>query len=469
MGPKDFRFMMQVLSAVEAGGETLVRFLAGITTSSAEFAELVRICERLADQIQMNADRHSENVEIKRQLMHAAKMSSLGVMASGMAHEIRNPLMAITGFTQLIIAQPDHKQSVLQRANSIAKSAAKMNKIIDHLRAYSHLGESGSEKEPLDINSPIRDALVLLGPVIQEAEISCTLNLAADLPQIHGDSVAIESAVQNLITNSRDAFIDGNIMTPRSVSISTELRDDAIGITYRDTAGGMPKHIAARIFDPFFTTKKRGKGTGLGMAIVQSTISDHGGKIIVSTQIGQGTTFEILLPIAFNSGKASDPRDLSPQIIRDAEKGGREENARPRLLLIDEDESMLELLAELLASEFVIYTENNLSGALDTLRSNAIDIVLADCPSSYRGLETSFFEKIVDGTKGRVPIASLSADILKSKFDQQILLDAGVIDLIEKPLHDASQLSSRLLKLYAQNRGQANEQVDNRYSMRRSA
>lgn len=137
--------------------------------------------------------------------------------------------------------------------------------------------------------------------------------------------------------------------------------------------------------------------------------------------------------------------------------------------MIDEDESMLELLAELLASEFVIYTENNLSGALDTLRSNAIDIVLADCPSSYRGLETSFFEKIVDGTKGRVPIASLSADILKSKFDQQILLDAGVIDLIEKPLHDASQLSSRLLKLYAQNRGQANEQVDNRYSMRRSA
>ncbi|MBF0366130.1 MAG: GHKL domain-containing protein [Oligoflexia bacterium] len=237
-----------------------------------------------------------ERQVIQMQLMQSGKLASLGKMSAGIAHELNNPLFAIMALAQNIQRKPLGEKTALY-AEQIVQCTERMSKVIQHLKVFSRKSDELDFKI-IEITTPVTEAIKLFAPQLRQDCIHVTVNFSENIPMLKckGDLVQLESVFQNLIANSKDAF--ENITDHREKKIIIEIKSDEnqIKIVYCDNAGGMPKEVMEKIYDPFFTTKGVGKGTGLGMNLAYEIIKQHSGKIVVSTVIGEGTTFEIFLP-----------------------------------------------------------------------------------------------------------------------------------------------------------------------------
>lgn len=237
------------------------------------------------------------------QLIQAAKLSSLGTMAAGVAHELNNPLAGVKGFTEILLTktQDEKTKKIL---NKILHSSTRMQEIINHLRTFSR----ESKKEDWHNINPIEPALLaidLLHKQLSIRGITIVVKPNDSLIQVNGNPNQLESVFQNLITNSRDAFDDITDSRQKTIQISTEVDEIETTITYQDNAGGIPENIIRNIFDPFFTTKDTNKGTGLGMSISQGIIEDHKGTITVESTPGEGSTFTVKMPNAKENSQIS--------------------------------------------------------------------------------------------------------------------------------------------------------------------
>ncbi|MBF0206566.1 MAG: GHKL domain-containing protein [Oligoflexia bacterium] len=236
---------------------------------------------------------------IQEQLIQSGKLASLGMMSAGIAHELNNPLFAIMALAQNIQMKPQGEKTP-QYAEQIVQCTERMSKVIQHLKVFSRKSEELDFRE-IDITIPITESLKLFAPQLRQESIETILKFANSPPlRCLGDSVQLESVFQNLIANSKDAF--ENILDNRKKFINVEVKidEDRIKIIYIDNAGGMPPQVMEKIYDPFFTTKGIGKGTGLGMNLAYEIIKQHSGKIVVSSNLGEGTTFEIYFPYNAN-------------------------------------------------------------------------------------------------------------------------------------------------------------------------
>lgn len=238
-----------------------------------------------------------EKQVIQDQLIQSGKLASLGQMSAGIAHELNNPLFAIMALAQNIQMKPHGEKTPLY-AEQIVQCTERMNKVIQHLKVFSRKSED-LDFDKIDITTPITEAVNLFAPQLRQESIKVTLKFAESTSPIMclGDSVQLESVFQNLIANSKDAFENIRDDRKKFVSIEANIEGDQIKIIYSDNAGGMSKEVMDKIYDPFFTTKSVGKGTGLGMNLAYEIIKQHAGKIFVSSNLGEGTTFEIFFPI----------------------------------------------------------------------------------------------------------------------------------------------------------------------------
>jgi PAS domain S-box-containing protein len=236
----------------------------------------------------------TERIDLEAQLAQSDKMSSIGLLAAGVAHEVNTPLAVISSYAQLLAKQLQGDEKRSELLDKITKQTFRASEIVNNLLNFSRT--SGTEFGNVDLNRIIQDTLALLEHQFKTARIRVVGDLQPSLPHIHGNQGKLQQVFLNLFLNAKDAMPQGGTLTVRTA------HDHGVSAHVIDTGTGIaPEHIH-RIYDPFFTTKSRprqgGSGTGLGLAVTYGIIQEHAGKIRVESSPGAGTSFLMEFPMS---------------------------------------------------------------------------------------------------------------------------------------------------------------------------
>jgi signal transduction histidine kinase len=230
----------------------------------------------------------TEDVVLHDQLAMAEKLSGLGTLTAGIAHELNNPLVSIMGFTEAILGEKDHDK-IHRYASKVFDRSKHMSSIILNMSGYSR---SAGTVEAKDVNLNERiDAAIEIAILASYSDDIKLDKQFSELPPIKAKPEEIQQIFTNLLTNAVQAM-EGK----GELDISTEQKNGNVLAKIRDTGPGIPQEHLTKIYDPFFTTKEQGKGTGLGLNIVHKLVVKYGGKIDVSSETGKGTTFSLTFP-----------------------------------------------------------------------------------------------------------------------------------------------------------------------------
>ncbi len=233
----------------------------------------------------------TERVSLEDQLVQSEKLSSIGLLSAGVAHEVNTPLAVISSQAQMLSKQmpPDDPRS--KTVEKIVKQSFRASEIVNSLLKFSRV--SGSDYSELDVNRVIEETLSLVDPMLRASRISLNSQLAPSLPPVYGNAGKLQQVFMNLILNARDAMPRGGELT-----LATETENSSVLVEVTDNGVGIPSDHLHKIFDPFFTTKGTSRGTGLGLAVTYGIIREHSGKIEVESTAGKGTTFRLEIPTA---------------------------------------------------------------------------------------------------------------------------------------------------------------------------
>jgi two-component system NtrC family sensor kinase len=237
----------------------------------------------------------TERMELEAQLTQADKLSSIGLLAAGVAHEVNTPLAVISSYTQMLAKQVRGDQRVAPLLDKITQQTFRASEIVNGLLNFSRTG--AAEFTELDLNHVIEETLKLLEHQFRVSQVQLATSLDGNLPTILGNSGKLQQVFLNLFLNAKDAMAAGG-----TLSVST-VANGHVAVDISDTGSGIALEHMQRIYDPFFTTKLtvsqgQRRGTGLGLAVSYGIIQEHAGKIQVESQVGSGTTFHLEFPTA---------------------------------------------------------------------------------------------------------------------------------------------------------------------------
>ncbi len=236
----------------------------------------------------------TERVTLEAQLTQSDKLSSIGLLAAGVAHEINTPLAVISSYAQMLTKQMKGDERLTPLLERITQQTFRASEIANGLLNFSRT--STTDFRETDLNQVIRDTLTLVEHQFKSARITVALELTSDLPRIHGNAGKLQQVFLNLLLNAKDAMPQGG-----RLSIST-VGNGHVEAVIADSGGGIAPEYLKRIYDPFFTTKTAPKpgerrGTGLGLSVSYGIIQEHAGKINVESTVGVGTTFSLEFPL----------------------------------------------------------------------------------------------------------------------------------------------------------------------------
>ena len=246
----------------------------------------------------------TERIEAEQQVIQANKMATLGEMATGVAHELNQPLSVIQMISSFFVRKLDRgdlpdKESLSDVSSKLRSNVERASKIINHMREFGR--KSTSEVESVQINEVILRSLDFFSQQLRLRNIEVVLDLVEGVPMIKADPNRLEQVFINLFTNARDAIEEKSPQEPspqggKRITIRTRFNRRYVFAEVCDTGIGIPKEITRKIFEPFFTTKTVGKGTGLGLSISYRIVSDFGGTIDAVSKEGEGACFNIRFP-----------------------------------------------------------------------------------------------------------------------------------------------------------------------------
>jgi C4-dicarboxylate-specific signal transduction histidine kinase len=240
-------------------------------------------------------EREQELREKQEQLVQAAKLSTLGELTTGVAHELNNPLNNIALYigNVLDMLEAGEPDSEVIRGNlaSAMQQVSKATEIISHLRTFGRAAPL--TRSHVSVNQVIESSVALLKEQLRLRQVSLVLDLSEEDPSVLGNSIQLEQVFMNLLTNARDAVLDSQT---KRVRVTSHVAERVVRVVVEDSGLGVPPGLEQRIFDPFFTTKEVGEGTGLGLSIVYGIIKEHEGSISVINR--PGAAFVVELPLA---------------------------------------------------------------------------------------------------------------------------------------------------------------------------
>ena len=257
---------------------------------------MIHIMGDLRDTTAEMQRREQELREKQEQLVQAAKLTTLGELTTGVAHELNNPLNNIGLFVgnaidMISLGAPDNERA-LRDLKKAMDQVHKASQIISHLRTFGRTAPT--TREPVHVNAIIVQALSLLHEQLRLRDIDVRLELDATDPLVVGNSIQLEQVFLNLLTNARDAVAS---VEQKQIHIRSSVDAQTVTIVFQDSGPGILPNLQHRVFDPFFTTKEVGEGTGLGLSITYGIVRDHGGKIEVDSSTRDGATFVLELPM----------------------------------------------------------------------------------------------------------------------------------------------------------------------------
>ncbi len=297
-------------------------------------------------------------------LLHSEKMTLMGQVVAGIAHELNNPLTIVIGNIQLMMMRELNEKNV-QSLTRIKDGAERASKIVKNLLTFAR--QEKPERKPTEINSVLRKALELRAYELKVSNIEVSTELAPDLPDTMSDPHQLQQVFLNLIVNAEQAMIDAH--GKGLLRLSTRSDMGKIFVFFSDDGPGIPNENLRRIFEPFFTTKPVGKGTGLGLSICQGIIVEHGGRIDVDSTVGRGTTFIIELPI----------QRWEPQPVQEPAFVRASVTARKRILVVEDEPQIRQLFEDVIRSAgHDVETAANGRVALELIDKRQFDLIISD-------------------------------------------------------------------------------------------
>jgi two-component system, NtrC family, sensor kinase len=233
----------------------------------------------------------TQRVRLEEQMVQTEKLTSLGLLAAGVAHEVNTPLAVISNYIQMLAKQipaDDPRQKTIER---IVKQTFRASEIVNNLLNFSRTG--AAEFVEVNLNSVLEETLTLVQHPFKTAQVNVIKNYTEQLPPVLGSITRLQQVFLNLFMNARDAMPSGGMLEVR-----TGAHNGSVAVEVTDTGLGIPAENLHRIFDPFFTTKATGRGTGLGLSVSYGIIKEHAGKVDVRSTPGKGTSFRLEFPVA---------------------------------------------------------------------------------------------------------------------------------------------------------------------------
>jgi signal transduction histidine kinase len=235
----------------------------------------------------------TETKRIQEHLLLSDRLASVGQLASGIAHELNNPLTSVIGFSEILMKSPLPEET-REDLKIVHDEARRASQIVKGLLAFAR--KDAAKKELLDLHSVLESVLRLRSYEQKVNNITLKTELAENLPPVMGNAAQIQQVFINLIINAEQEMIRAH--GKGTLTITSGVIQDGVKISFSDDGQGISPENMKKIFTPFFTTKEVGKGTGLGLSICHGIITEHGGKIYAESEPGRGATFIIELPIA---------------------------------------------------------------------------------------------------------------------------------------------------------------------------
>jgi signal transduction histidine kinase len=241
----------------------------------------------------------TDRAELEKRLVQADKLSSIGLLAAGVAHEVNTPLAVISNYAQMLakqVSEDDQKSRMLEK---IAKSTFRASEIVNGLLNFSRT--STTDFGEVNLNRVIQETLSLVEHQVKKAGIEVRTHLDPALAPVHGNAGKLQQVFLNLFLNARDAMESGG-----TLEVTTSVEETGARVEVGDTGHGIAPENVHRIYDPFFTTKAARKGTGLGLSVSYGIMQEHGGTIEVFSRPGGGTRFLLALPWSKAAARARD-------------------------------------------------------------------------------------------------------------------------------------------------------------------
>lgn len=306
----------------------------------------------------------SEIKHLESQILQSEKLSAVGQLVSGVAHELNNPLSSIIGLAKLL-AQDVGVKKFRDDLEIIYKEGYRCHKIVDNLLTFAR--KHTPEKIWTDIHDVIISVLELRSFQFRKDEIHIQKKFSSKIPKLYIDFHQFQQVFLNLITNAHQALLAKS--DNRKITLSTKIQDEKVHISISDNGSGIPTSIFSKIFDPFFTTKDQGQGTGLGLSICYGIIDNHEGVITVENLPNSGACFNIELPVSKNLPE-KQTRPSCKKSIKVNEK---------HILVIDDEQTIIELLQRFLTREgHRVDVAKNGAIALKKMKENDYEIIISD-------------------------------------------------------------------------------------------
>lgn len=374
---------------------------------------------------------------MEAQLLQASKMEAMGTLTGGIAHDFNNIIQAIMGYNQLMISGRLGKEEDLPYLTSISELIVRSRELVRQLLLFSKKEEPSSRV--VNINEEIKNIHHLLSRSIPKM-IDIKTDLFDDIFPINADATQIGQVIMNLVINARDAIGERGLITIKTANLVIR-EPSTIGgfqiqpgsyvkVSVADTGCGMDEEVKRRIFEPFFTTKESGKGTGLGLAVVQGIVKKHNGYIFCDSTPNQGTTFHIIFPAV-----SGDMPDVIPEQTRQIISGTE------RILLVDDEKSILETVRDTLqlyGYQVVTAESGEEAVSIYAKDKHPFDLVILDLIMPGGGGKKCLQDLLQIDPTVKVLISSGYA----SGFQPQDLAVAGAEGFINKPYQSEELLSS---------------------------
>jgi signal transduction histidine kinase len=247
----------------------------------------VALLEATAQQIAIALD----NARLSSELVHAEKLSAVGELASGVAHEINNPLTTILGLAQLLLSRSDVPAAIRDRIALVADEASRAAEIVQNLLMFAR--HYPPERRPCSLVDAVHRVIALKSYQLEQDKVRVTVDMA-DCPTVWADENQMQQVLLNLVQNAHQAM--ARQPGERKLTVQLRPRERHVAIEVLDTGPGIAPHLLSRIFDPFFTTKPPGEGSGLGLSVSYGIVGQHGGRLYAENRPEGGAMFVVELP-----------------------------------------------------------------------------------------------------------------------------------------------------------------------------